>query len=103
MSPVTIQAKTTLLSASLMTSLRGKISASDQILIDCAFRTYIYSSLSWVHHCSASYRKLALNRQVLGFAQSGLQTWADLGDKWYETSTISCLRDVLSLSKQNTG
>src|ERR1700743_3110111 len=100
MSPVTIQAKTTLLSATLTTSLRGKIFASDQIFIDCAFRTYIYSSNSWVHHCSASYRKLALNRQILEFAQSGLQTWADLADKWYKMSTLSCLEDVLSLSHQ---
>jgi hypothetical protein len=71
------------------------------MIIDAVFRTYIYSSRSWVHHCKVSYRKLALNKQILDFATSRLQTWANLADMWGGISTLSCLRGVLLLSHQN--
>ncbi|KIM19989.1 hypothetical protein M408DRAFT_334180 [Serendipita vermifera MAFF 305830] len=64
-------------------------------------RAYVYSSKSWVYHCMASYRKLALNGPILEFAHSTLQTWADFADKWSGLDTRSCLRDVLVLSQQN--
>jgi hypothetical protein len=70
------------------------------MFIDSVFRTYVYSSQSWVHHCKVSYRKLALNKHILDFATSRLQTWANLADKWYKLDTLSCLGDVLVLSRQ---
>lgn len=69
--------------------------------IDCEYRVYIYSSKSWVQHCAASYRKLATDPQILEFAETGLQTWADRADEWEDLDTISCLRDVLLLSRQD--
>ncbi|KIM20352.1 hypothetical protein M408DRAFT_334006, partial [Serendipita vermifera MAFF 305830] len=65
-------------------------------------KTYVYSSKSWVYHCTASYRKLALNGPVLGFAQDTLQHWADSADKWNQLNTLSSLERVLTLSRQNT-
>ncbi|KIM23459.1 hypothetical protein M408DRAFT_332366 [Serendipita vermifera MAFF 305830] len=65
-------------------------------------RTYVYSSESWVYHYTASYRKLALNGPVLGFAQDKLPIWADSADKWYGVDTLSTLEQVLTLSRQNT-
>ncbi|KIM21414.1 hypothetical protein M408DRAFT_29602 [Serendipita vermifera MAFF 305830] len=65
-------------------------------------RIYVYSSKSWVYHCMASYRKLALNGPILEFAYNRLENWADLADKWYRLDTLSSLRDVLALSRQNT-
>ncbi|KIM21408.1 hypothetical protein M408DRAFT_333482 [Serendipita vermifera MAFF 305830] len=63
-------------------------------------KIYIYSSKSWVYHCTRSYRKLALNRPVLEFAYNRLQTWADLADEWVGLDTLSSLRQVLNFSRQ---
>lgn len=78
----------------------GQDDATLGSLDEISERAYTYSSKSWGHHCTASYGKLALEKQIIRFARNELLTWADTADKWNELSTVSCLRDVLAFSRQ---
>ncbi|KIM22683.1 hypothetical protein M408DRAFT_28522 [Serendipita vermifera MAFF 305830] len=86
-------------------SLISRYSSKDNYTLrkgdDSIQRAYVYSSVSWVYHCSISYRKLALNGPILEFAHSRLQTWAILADFWERLDTQSCFREVLVFSRQN--
>ncbi|KIM27017.1 hypothetical protein M408DRAFT_330186, partial [Serendipita vermifera MAFF 305830] len=78
------------------TALRGL----DEISLRKEIWAYIYSSKSWGYHCIASYRKLGIEKHIVGFARNELLTWADRADKWYSLGTVTCLRNVLVLSRQ---
>ena len=48
-----------------------------------------------------SYRKLALNEDIVKFANSGLSIWENLADKWWYLDYLSCFRNVLRFAQQN--
>ncbi|KIM20789.1 hypothetical protein M408DRAFT_333807, partial [Serendipita vermifera MAFF 305830] len=79
------------------TTLRGLDKISQRKEISLLIRDLL---TSWGYHCIASYRKLALEKHIVGFARNELLTWADRADKWYSLGTVTCLRNVLVISRQ---
>jgi hypothetical protein len=82
-------------------SQRLEIPVSRARFADYASRTFAYSSNSWVHHCTRSYRKLGLNEAILTFAANELGAWLELVNKWPGLELTSCGRYVSSLCRQN--
>jgi hypothetical protein len=78
-----------------------KVVSFDEINIDTVSRSFDYASSSWAYHCTISWGKLSLNRQIQEFVDDRLKTWMSLLRRHDHEKISSCIGDVLLLSRRN--